>query len=57
MVNQVRQKRLKSRLGYDIVLRAEEEILVSAAMVKMCSGCIKGNRTAAGTLIIDALEF
>ena len=54
LVNQVRQKRL-SWLGH--VLRAGEENLVRAAVVKMCRGCIKGSRTAAGTVLMDAPEF
>jgi hypothetical protein len=54
LVNQVRQKRLKW-LGH--VLRAGEENLVRAAVVKMCKGCIKGGRTAGGTVLMDAPEF
>ena len=54
LVNQVRQKRLKW-LGH--VLRAGEENLVRAAVVKMCKGCIKGDRTAGGTVLMDAPEF
>ena len=54
LVNQVRQKRL-NWLGH--VLRAGEENLVRADVVKMCRGCIKGSRTAAGTVLMDAPEF
>ena len=54
LVDQVRQKRLKW-LGH--VLRAGEENLVRAAVVKMCRGCIKGTRAAAGTVLMDAPEF
>ena len=54
LVNQVRQKRLKW-LGH--VLRAGEENLVRAAVVKMCRGCIKGSMTAPGTVPMDAPEF
>ena len=39
------------------VLRAGEENLVRAAVVKMCRGCIKDSRTAAGTVLMDAPEF
>ena len=34
-----------------------EENLVRAAVVRMCRGCIKGSRTAAGTVLMDAPEF
>ena len=54
LVNQVRQKRLKW-LGH--VLRAGEENSVRAAIIKMCRWCIKGNRTAACTVSMDAPEF
>ena len=38
---------------------AGEENLVRAAVlvVKMCRGCIKGTRSAAGTVLMDAPEF